>query len=82
VMVQPATSNLQPSTCTVKVLDFGLAAQIHTSFSRVSHVRYGTSGTGPYMAPEQWEGQYQDAATDPVCAGGPGIRTADRSLPL
>jgi len=64
VMVQPATSNLQPSTCTVKVLDFGLAAQIHTSFSRVSHVRYGTSGTGPYMAPEQWEGQYQDAATD------------------
>lgn len=48
----------------VKVLDFGLAAQIHTSLSRLSRVRYGTSGTGPYMAPEQWEGQYQDAATD------------------
>ncbi len=48
----------------VKVLDFGLAAQIHTSFSRVSQVRYGTSGTGPYMAPEQWRGQYQDGATD------------------
>lgn len=48
----------------VKVLDFGLATQVHTSMSRVSHVRYGTSGTGPYMAPEQWEGQYQDARTD------------------
>jgi hypothetical protein len=48
----------------VKVLDFGLAAQIHTSFSRVSQTRYGTSGTGPYMAPEQWRGQYQDGKTD------------------
>jgi serine/threonine-protein kinase len=38
---------------TVKVLDFGLAAQIQTSMSRVSMVKYGTSGTGPYMAPEQ-----------------------------
>ena len=36
---------------TVKVLDFGLAAQLHTSLTRVSHVHYGTSGTGPYMAP-------------------------------
>ena len=49
---------------TVKVLDFGLAAQIHTSMSRVSMVKYGTSGTGPYMAPEQWEGDYQNEATD------------------
>ena len=48
----------------VKILDFGLAAQIHTSMSRVSVVKHGTSGTGPYMAPEQWEGDYQDAATD------------------
>ena len=48
----------------VKVLDFGLAAQIYTSLSRMSRVRFGTSGTGPYMAPEQWEGQYQNAATD------------------
>lgn len=48
----------------VKVLDFGLASQIHTSLTRLSHVRYGTSGTGPYMAPEQWKGQRQDQATD------------------
>ncbi len=49
---------------TVKVLDFGLAAQIQTSLSRVSQVKQGTSGTGPYMAPEQWRGQYQDGASD------------------
>jgi len=49
---------------TVKVLDFGLAAQIQSSLSRVSQVHYSTSGTGPYMAPEQWRGQRQDGATD------------------
>jgi serine/threonine protein kinase len=49
---------------TVKILDFGLAAQIQSSLSRVSQVKYGTSGTGPYMAPEQWRGQQQDGATD------------------
>ena len=49
---------------TAKVLDFGLAAQLHTSLSRISQVKYGTSGTGPYMAPEQWRGRNQGAPTD------------------
>ncbi len=49
---------------TVKVLDFGLAAQIHSSLTRVSQIHYDKSGTGAYMAPEQWEGCKQDAATD------------------
>ena len=48
----------------VKVLDFGLAAQIHTSMTRVSMAYQGTSGTGPYMAPEQWRGRAQGAAAD------------------
>jgi formylglycine-generating enzyme required for sulfatase activity len=48
----------------VKVLDFGLAAQLHTSLSRVSQAYRGTSGTGPYMAPEQWQGRRQGAAAD------------------
>ena len=48
----------------IKVLDFGLAAQIHTSMTRVSMVYHGVSGTGPYMAPEQWQGLMQDAKTD------------------
>jgi formylglycine-generating enzyme required for sulfatase activity len=48
----------------VKVLDFGLAAQIQMSLSRVSQAVHGTSGTGPYMAPEQWMGRRQGAAAD------------------
>ena len=48
----------------VKVLDFGLAAQLHQSLSRVSQASHGTSGTGPYMAPEQWMGRRQGAAAD------------------
>ncbi len=48
----------------VKVLDFGLAAQIRTSLSRTSQDSGKTSGTRPYMAPEQWEGRRQDAKTD------------------
>ena len=48
----------------IKVLDFGLAAQIHSSMSRVSVAYHGTSGTGPYMAPEQWCGRAQGAPAD------------------
>ncbi|MBQ9776257.1 MAG: SUMF1/EgtB/PvdO family nonheme iron enzyme [Lentisphaeria bacterium] len=48
----------------IKVLDFGLAAQIHTSMTRVSMAYHGTSGTGPYMAPEQWRGRAQGASAD------------------
>jgi formylglycine-generating enzyme required for sulfatase activity len=48
----------------VKVLDFGLAAQIHSSMNRVSQAFRGTSGTGTYMAPEQWAAQPQGAAAD------------------
>ena len=61
--IKPANVMVGPDGA-VKVLDFGLAAQIQTSLSRVSQVKYGTSGTGPYMAPEQWRGQRQDGASD------------------
>ncbi len=48
----------------VKILDFGLAAQIHTSMTYVSMAYQNVSGTGPYMAPEQWQGRRQGAASD------------------
>jgi len=48
----------------IKVLDFGLAAEIRSSMSRVSKEQGDTSGTRPYMAPEQWSGGKQGIATD------------------
>lgn len=48
----------------VRILDFGLAAEIRSSMSRVSMERGETSGTRPYMAPEQWTGRKQDGRTD------------------
>ncbi|MFA6714402.1 MAG: serine/threonine-protein kinase, partial [Victivallaceae bacterium] len=48
----------------VKVMDFGLAAEVRSSMSRVSQEKFDTSGTRPYMAPEQWTGKEQNAATD------------------
>lgn len=73
----------------VKVLDFGLAAQIHTSMTRVSIACRGTSGTAPYMAPEQWEGKIQGAAADQytlavmvyeMLAGHPPFTAADPAV--
>ena len=48
----------------VKVLDFGVAARIHTSMTHISMAYHNTSGTGPYMSPEQWRGRAQGAAAD------------------
>lgn len=48
----------------VQVIDFGLASEIRSSMTRVSQVRFDTSGTRPYMAPEQWRGRPQSGATD------------------
>ncbi len=48
----------------VRLLDFGLAAAIRSSLSRVSNERADVSGTRPFMAPEQWRGKKQDGRTD------------------
>ena len=47
-----------------RVLDFGLAAEIRSSLGHVSREIRDTSGTRPYMAPEQWVGAKQGPATD------------------
>jgi len=50
--------------CDVQVIDFGLAGEIKAGMSRVSQMAFDTSGTRSYMAPEQWRGRQQTAATD------------------
>jgi len=56
--------NLENGAVRCRVLDFGLAAEIHSSLSRVSTETFDTSGTRPYMAPEQWQGKRQGPQTD------------------
>ena len=58
------TNVMIDATGRVKVLDFGIAAQIRSSMSRVSIEKGRTSGTPTHMAPEQWAGKRQGAATD------------------
>ena len=48
----------------IKLLDFGLAAEIHSSLSRVSQYSMDISGTLPYISPEQWRGKAASAASD------------------
>ena len=47
-----------------RLLDFGLAAEMRSSMGRISLEIHDTSGTRPYMAPEQWAGRKQGPATD------------------
>jgi len=60
IMVETASNG----KITVRILDFGLAAEVRASFGRVSLEIRDTSGTRPYMAPEQWSGERQSSATD------------------
>ena len=48
----------------VKVLDFGLAAQIRSSQSRTSNAVTSKGGTPGYKSPEQWRGKPQREAAD------------------
>ncbi|MBF0225378.1 MAG: serine/threonine protein kinase [Desulfobacterales bacterium] len=48
----------------VKIIDFGIAMEIKSTYTRLTSVRLDLSGTWPYMSPEQWEGERQDKKTD------------------
>ena len=65
--VKPANVMIEESSdgrLAARVLDFGLAAEIRSSMGRLSREIRDTSGTRPYMAPEQWIGGRQGPATD------------------
>ena len=53
----------------VMLIDFGIAAEIQMSMTHYTSAKINTSGTRPYMPPEQWLGQKQDAKTDQYALG-------------
>ncbi|MDO4629701.1 MAG: leucine-rich repeat protein [Planctomycetia bacterium] len=53
----------------VFLIDFGLAAEIQDTLSQFSERSVNTSGTRPYMPPEQWRGEPQNARTDQYALG-------------
>lgn len=62
--IKPANIIVDEESGQVHVVDFGLAAEVRTSMSKHSRASMETSGTEPYMSPEQWNGQPQTGATD------------------
>jgi serine/threonine protein kinase len=62
--IKPQNIMLDADGQDVQLVDFGLAAEVRTSVMRVSQAPMETCGTYPYMAPEQWRGETQDARTD------------------
>lgn len=48
----------------VRVIDFQLATEVRATLSRYTNTQFDTSGTYPYMAPEQFRGAHATPATD------------------
>lgn len=67
--IKPQNIMLDADGSDVQLVDFGLAAEIRTSVMRISQAQMEACGTYPYMAPEQWRGEMQDARTDQYALG-------------
>jgi serine/threonine protein kinase len=53
----------------LKLSDFGIAAQVSDSVSRVSMIRHGQSGTITYMSPQQMDGKLPQVTDDIYALG-------------
>ena len=62
--VKPQNIMLDADGKDVQLVDFGLAAEVRSSALRANQAQMDACGTYPYMAPEQWRGELQDARTD------------------
>ena len=62
--VKPQNMMLGDDGAAIQLVDFGLAAELHSSPSRVSSTSTVFGGTYPYMAPEQWRGEPLDSRAD------------------
>src|SRR4029077_11627197 len=87
--VKPQNIMISPDGQDVQLVDFGLAAEIRSSVSRLSSSSVEYGGTYPYMSPEQWRGELIDGKTDQyalavvayeLIAGSRPFRSADPAV--
>jgi len=62
--VKPQNIMIDSADHSVQLVDFGLAAEIRSTLSRLSSSSVEYGGTYPYMSPEQWRGEILDGKTD------------------
>lgn len=62
--VKPANILVDRAEEDVQLVDLGLAAEVRSSLTRISKKSGELAGTAPYMAPEQWRGQFVDGRAD------------------
>lgn len=67
--VKPQNIMVRKDGSEPQLVDFGLAAEIRLTTSRITRGAVDTTGTFPYMAPEQWRGRQQDGRTDQYALG-------------
>ncbi len=48
----------------VQLIDFGLVMEMRSTMSGSTSMHFDGGGTLPYMSPEQWSGDFQDAKAD------------------
>lgn len=87
--VKPQNIMISPDGQDVQLVDFGLAAEIRSTVSRLSSSSVEYGGTYPYMSPEQWRGEQIDGKTDQyalavvayeMIAGSRPFRSADPAV--
>ena len=79
--IKPGNILVSPDGQKVRVIDFQLASDIRASVSRLPNAPVNTSGTYPYMAPEQFLGQRASAQTDLYALAMVAYELLDGQLP-
>lgn len=80
--IKPGNILISADGSRVRVIDFQLATEIRATLSRYTNTQFDTSGTYPYMAPEQFRGSHATPATDQYALAMTAYETLAGQLPF